>query len=66
MSLDYKNIIDADGHILEPRDTWERYIDPEYRDRALRVGIHEGNEVLEIDGKPSRFFNITLMTSFGP
>ena len=33
----YKNIIDADGHMLEPPDAWETYIDPKYRDRALRI-----------------------------
>ena len=65
MALSYANIIDADGHILEPADTWEKYIDPEFRDRALRVSMHDGKEVLEIDGKPSRFFDIKLMTMLG-
>jgi hypothetical protein len=23
------NVVDADGHILEPLDLWDRYIDPE-------------------------------------
>ena len=31
----------------------------------MRVGIHDGKEVLEIDGKPSRFFDISLMTLLG-
>ena len=35
--LNYNNIIDADGHVLEPPDIWERYIDPQFRDRAIRV-----------------------------
>ena len=26
------NVIDADGHILEPVDIWDKYIDPAYRD----------------------------------
>ncbi|OLC17849.1 MAG: hypothetical protein AUH29_00725 [Candidatus Rokubacteria bacterium 13_1_40CM_69_27] len=30
-------IIDADGHVMEPPGMWERYIGPEYRDRAPRV-----------------------------
>ena len=30
-------VIDADGHVLEPPDVWERYIDPAYRARAIRV-----------------------------
>ena len=65
MALDYGNIIDADGHILEPLDAWEKYIDPAYRDRALRIRRHDGKEVLELDGKPSRFFDIRTLTGLG-
>ena len=28
------NVIDADGHILEPLDLWDKYIDPAFRDRG--------------------------------
>ena len=43
-------VVDADGHILEPSDTWERYLEPKYRDRAIRIGVDEnGLERLEID-----------------
>ncbi len=57
-NLHYNNIIDADGHVLEPLDTWEKYIDPPYRDRAIRVRADsEGKEYLEIEGHPSKFFN---------
>lgn len=46
-------MVDADGHLLEPRDTWERYIDPVYRDRAIHlVDDDRGREVLIVDGKP--------------
>src|SRR5438045_4235626 len=31
------NVVDADGHILEPLDLWAKYIDPAYRDRAPRI-----------------------------
>ena len=49
-------VIDADGHILEPPDLWERYLEPKYRDRAIRIRRDsEGWEYLEIDGKPSRY-----------
>jgi len=45
--------IDADGHILEPPDLWERYLEPQYRDRALRLRTNsDGLEYLEVDGKP--------------
>jgi len=47
-------IIDADGHILEPPDTYERYIEPKYRSRAMRIREDErGLEYLEVDRKPS-------------
>ncbi|MFM7534448.1 MAG: amidohydrolase family protein [Acidimicrobiales bacterium] len=47
--------VDADGHILEPPDLWESYIDPQFRDRALRFRIDEhGLEELEIAGKRSQ------------
>jgi len=29
------NVVDADGHILEPLDLWDNYIDPEFRERAV-------------------------------
>ena len=30
-------VVDADGHVLEPADMYTNYIDPQYRDRALRI-----------------------------
>ncbi|MFQ5682501.1 MAG: amidohydrolase family protein [Candidatus Binatia bacterium] len=30
-------IIDSDMHVREPRDLWEKYIEPEWRDRAPRI-----------------------------
>ena len=65
MALDYDNIIDADGHILEPADAWERYIDPAYRDRALRIRTLDGREILEMNGKPSQFFDVRVLTGLG-
>lgn len=39
------NVIDADGHVLEPADMWLRYIDPKFRDRAPRLFTDkDGNE----------------------
>ena len=32
-------VVDADGHILEPSDLWEKNLEPEYRDRAIRLRI---------------------------
>jgi hypothetical protein len=36
------NVIDADGHVLEPVDIWDKYIDPAYRDRAPRRSTDAG------------------------
>src|SRR5258708_39007987 len=38
------NVVDADGHILEPLDLWDKYMDPAFRDRAPRI-------VKEADGR---------------
>jgi uncharacterized protein len=44
------NVIDADGHILEPLDLWDKYIDPKFRDRAPRLVKGEnGKERLVMD-----------------
>jgi predicted TIM-barrel fold metal-dependent hydrolase len=53
--LAYPGAIDADGHVLEPPDLWARYLEPQYRDRALRLRTDaQGLEYLEIDGAPSK------------
>ena len=53
--LSYEGAVDADGHILEPADLWERYIDPKHRDRGLRIVLDEnGLEELEIGGQRSQ------------
>jgi len=52
--LDLAGAVDADGHILEPPDLWETYLEPRYRDRALRLVVDDrGLEALEIGGQPS-------------
>ena len=38
------NVVDADGHVLEPLDLWDHYIDPKFRDRAPRL-------IRDADGK---------------
>lgn len=51
----FDGTIDADGHILEPADLWENYLEAKYQPRALRVRVDdEGYEYLEIDRAPSK------------
>src|SRR5260370_40664435 len=46
------NVIDADGHVLEPIDLWDHYIDPAFRDRRPQRFIDtDGKDRLRIDGK---------------
>ncbi len=42
------DIIDCDAHVLEPADLWQRYLEPAFRDRAIRVERHDGVEKLII------------------
>src|SRR5215469_6855376 len=45
------NVIDADGHILEPPDLWENYIEPKYRDICPRLFVLEnGGDMMRIEG----------------
>src|SRR5258708_4297264 len=61
-----EKLIDADGHILEPPDLWERHLEPRYRDRALRIRVgDDGFEFLEIDGKRAELTSAGLLHSLG-
>ena len=45
--------VDADGHVLEPRDVWQKYLEPGLRERAIRIEDDaEGFEVLMVDDTP--------------
>ena len=51
MSRTY-NIVDSDGHVLEPPDFWADYVDPAYRDRVPKLMVDtDGKERLLIEGK---------------
>ena len=48
-------IIDADGHIVEPRKLWEEYVEPEFRDSVIRVErSREGLDEFWINGERRR------------
>jgi len=45
-------IIDCDGHLLEPHDLWERYIDGALRAKAPRlVKDRHGDTRIEMEGR---------------
>jgi len=65
-SVDTRGAIDADGHILEPPDLWEKYLEPQYRARALRLRTNaEGLEYLEYNGTASILIPPGLVGSLG-
>ena len=45
-------VIDCDSHVMEPADLWLNYLEPEYRDRAIRIEERDGVEVLLIGEEP--------------
>jgi hypothetical protein len=46
------NVIDSDGHILEPLEIWDNYLESTYRQRAPRLFVDtDGRERLNVDGK---------------
>lgn len=49
-------IVDGDSHFIEPLDLYVRYIDPEYRDRAMHVAQDpaSGKQQMLVDGKRLR------------
>ena len=64
--LSYSGGVDADGHVLEAPDLWDRYMDPAYRDRALRIRKDaNGKEYLEIDGRPSKLIRAGMPEGTG-
>ena len=45
-------VVDGDGHVMEPEDLWLRFLEPQWRDRAICIETDdEGMENLLIDGK---------------
>ena len=49
------NVIDSDGHILEPVTLWNDYMDPDFRHRAPKLVIDkDGKERLLVASAASR------------
>ena len=62
----YDGVIDADGHVLEAADLWEKNCEEKYRSRAVRLGLDsEGYERLEVNGKPSKFIHHGVLGILG-
>ena len=40
MTSDGSLVVDMDSHVMEPPDLWQNYLEPRYRDRAIRIERH--------------------------
>jgi predicted TIM-barrel fold metal-dependent hydrolase len=59
-------VVDADGHILEPPDLWEKYLEAEYQPRAIKVVKNDkGLECLQYDGKLSQMAQPGFLAALG-
>jgi len=59
-------IIDADGHILEPVDMWDKYLEEKYRARGIKIKRDDmGMEFLEYDGKPAQLMRRGVLHTLG-
>jgi predicted TIM-barrel fold metal-dependent hydrolase len=46
------NVIDADGHVLEPVELWDQYMDPAFREQGPRLFVDDsGVERMRLEGK---------------
>jgi predicted TIM-barrel fold metal-dependent hydrolase len=44
-------VVDCDSHVMEPADLWRTWLEPRYRDRAIRIERRDGVEHLIIGEK---------------
>jgi predicted TIM-barrel fold metal-dependent hydrolase len=64
--LHHDGAVDADGHVLEPPDLWDRYLEARWRDHPMGVRKDaQGLEYLEIDGRESKMVRRGLPGGLG-
>ena len=50
--MTYNKVVDADGHVLEPQDLWDNYLESKYKDRGVQWKVNEeGLDYWTVDGK---------------
>jgi uncharacterized protein len=59
-------VVDADGHILEPPDLWENYLEDKYKSRAIKIVKNDkGLECLQYDGRLSQQAQPGFLSALG-
>jgi predicted TIM-barrel fold metal-dependent hydrolase len=52
-TLPTSGVVDADGHVLEPANLWDDYLEAEFRDRSIQLVVNDdGLEVVTVDNAP--------------
>jgi len=50
--MNHPFVVDMDSHVMEPPDLWLNYLEPKYRDRAIRIDTKsDGTQELIVDNK---------------
>jgi uncharacterized protein len=52
--LNYPGAVDADGHIMEAPDLWEKNTEAKYKSIAVRLSRDAEGDYLEVQGRPSK------------
>lgn len=61
-----RGLLDADAHVLEPREMWARYIDPPRKEQAPRiVRTDERTELLTVAGKALSPYSVSPLGAVG-
>ena len=59
-------VVDADGHILEPPDLWDKYLESKYQPHSIKVVRNDkGLECLQYDGKLSAMAQPGFLAALG-
>lgn len=58
-------LVDADHHLYEPRDCFTGYIDPQYRDRAVRAQMLDGREAIFAGDREVTYMAVNMYEKVG-
>jgi uncharacterized protein len=66
LRVPFDGAVDGDGHVLEPADVWENYLEKKYQDRGIHIKVDdEGFEYLEFDNEPQAAYSKGLLATIG-
>ena len=52
--MGYEKTFDVDGHVMEPPELWEQYLEAKYKSRGIFIRYKDnGTDYIEIDGRPA-------------